>query len=339
MRILHIVPEFEEGGVERYVLQLAKEQIVHGHRVFLATAGGKLESLLPREVEILHLPVQRKNLFTGLYCVYCLARKHRQWDILHVHSRVPAWIAWWTSALTNIPWIMTAHAIYSLNAGIAPLKRASGVICVSDAVKQHLAGYLPVRTITVPNGVRKPSRLWEGRGFPDNPRFLFVGRLTRLKGLDTAIRALGGLKNREWTLDVIGDGPLRPELEALTAELGLKDRVRFHGFRDDVEDWMASSGCLLFPSYQEGIGLTLLEALNVGLPVLASDLEPLRPLASGPLIAPGNVDAWREAIEKILDGEAASPLLAEKLSTFEETARKTEEFYGEVLAGVLSNAR
>ncbi len=331
MRILHIVPEFEEGGVERYVTQLTTEQLACGHRVFLATAGGKLEAQLPREVEVIHLPVQRKNPVTGVYCAVCLALKRGQWDIIHAHSRVPAWISWWTSALTSMPWIMTAHAVYSLNAGIAPLKHASGVICISDAVKQHLEGYLPARTAVVPNGVRKPTLLWEGRGFPDYPRFLFVGRLTRLKGLDTALRALGELKGRTWYLDVIGDGPQRAELEALVSELGLQNRVRFHGFRDDVEKWMVSSGCLLFPSYQEGMGLVVLQALNVGLPVLASDLEPLRPLASGPLVPPGDVEAWRKAIEKVLDGEAASPLSSEGITAFEETVRRTEEFYREVL--------
>ena len=336
MRILHLVPEFEEGGVERYVLHLAEEQLAHGHQVSLATAGGKLEALLPREVELLNLPVQKKNPITGLYCTFCLALRRKRWDILHAHSRVPAWIAWWTSALTGLPWVMTAHAAYSLNAGITPLKHADGVICISDAVKQHLIDYLPIRTTTVTNGVQKPSALWNGKGFPGNPRFLFVGRLTRLKGLETVLRALGELKDREWTLDVIGDGPQRAELEVLTAELSLKERVTFHGFRDDVELWMARSGCLLFPSHQEGMGLAVLEALNVGLPVLASDLEPLRPLASGPLIPPGDVDAWREAIEKVLNGGAASPLSAEKLTTFEETARGTEEFYREILSNVLS---
>ena len=338
MRILHLVPEFEEGGVERYVLQLVKEQVSHGLQVSLVTVGGKLESLLPPEVNVIHLPVHRKNLITGLYCVLRLAQNIKLWDILHAHSRVPAWIAWWTSALTGIPWIMTAHAMYSLNAGITPLKHANGVICISDAVKQHLTGYLPARIVTVPNGVRKPSHVWEGRGFSGNNSFLFVGRLTRLKGLDTALRALGGLKDRNWTLDVIGDGPQRTEMEALTAELGLKNRVRFQGFRDDVEVWMIRSSCLLFPSNQEGMGLVVLEALNMGLPVLASDLEPLRPLASGPLIPPGNVDAWRKAIEKVLDGEPASPLLAERLPAFEDTVRGTEEFYKEVLSNTFDTA-
>ena len=256
MRILHIVPEFEQGGVERYVIELSREQVSHGHQVSLATAGGKLEAELPREVEVIHLPVQRKNLFTGLYCVYRLAQKHRQWDIVHAHSRVPAWITWWTSALTGMPWIYTAHSTYSLNAGLTPLKHAKGVICVSDAVRKHLADYLPERTVTLTNGIRKPSCSWEGRGFPGHTRFLFVGRLARPKGLDMALRALGQLKDRPWTLDVVGDGPQRGEWEALTAETGLQDRVTFHGFRNDAEAWMARSACLLFTSYQEGMPLT-----------------------------------------------------------------------------------
>ena len=331
MRILHIVPEFEQGGVERYVIELSKEQVSHGHQVSLATAGGKLEAELPREVEVIHLPVQRKNLFTGLYCVYRLAQKHRQWDIVHAHSRVPAWITWWTSALTDMPWIYTAHSTYSLNAGLTPLKHARGVICVSDAVRKHLADYLPERTVTLTNGIRKPSCSWEGRGFPGHTRFLFVGRLARPKGLDMALRALGQLKGRPWTLDVVGDGPQRGEWEALTAEMGLQDRVTFHGFRNDAEAWMARSACLLFTSYQEGMPLTVLEALSVGIPILASDIEQLRPLASGPLVPPRDAEAWRRAIEKVLDRGETSPLSAEKLTTFEETANRIEAFYREVL--------
>ena len=332
MRILHIVPEFEQGGVERYVIELSEIQVAHGHQVFLATAGGKMESQLHPEVRVIHLPVHRKNPITGLYCTFCLARKHKEWDIVHAHSRVPAWICWWTAALTNMPWIMTAHSTYSLNAGLAPLKHAPGVICVSETVRKHLAAYLSPRTITLTNGIRKPSRLWEGKGFPEHPRFLFVGRLARPKGLDTALKALGGLKDRQWTLDVVGDGPQRAEWETLTAELGLQDRVTFHGFCEDVDAWMARSGCLLFTSFQEGMPLTVLEALAVGIPILASDMEQLLPLASGPLIPQRDVEAWRTNLAKFLDGGAASPLHADRLTTFEDVADQIEAFYREVLA-------
>lgn len=330
MKILHIVPEFEEGGVERYVLQLCREQINSGHEVTLATIGGKLEKFLPAPVKILHLPVQRKNLFTGLYCVMRLS-KIRAWDLIHVHSRVPAWVAWLTSSLTKIKWIMTAHARYSLNAGLKPLRHADGVICVSDYVRGYLKNYLPPRNITIPNGIGAPVHKWEGKYFPENKKFLCVGRLARKKAVDTVIKALGLLKNYEWSLDILGNGPQRAELENLVSGLGINDRVKFWGFRDDAEKFMSGAACLLFPSREEGFSLTVREALAVGLPVLASDLEPLRPLASGALVPVDDVGAWRDAVLKVIEGGAASPLSAEKLISFEENARRVEEFYNAVL--------
>ncbi len=331
MNILHIVPEFEEGGVERYVVQLCHEQAKHAHTLTLATRGGKLEKFLPDSVRVLHLPVHRKNIFTGLYSAHKLSLLPK-FDIIHAHSRVPAWIAWRLSALTGTRWIMTAHAPYSLNAGLIPLKHACGVICVSEAVQAHLKDRLPPLAITIPNGVRKPRCTWSGRYFPENTRLLYVGYLAKRKGVNIALEALGRLTGYAWTLDVLGDGSHREELEGLVHELGLSGRVKFWGFRDDAEEFMSRAACLLFPSYQEGLPLTVNEALAVGLPVLASDIEPLRPLASGPLVAVGDVYAWTEAIRVVLEGGAASPLRADRLTTFEETAQRTEDFYREVLA-------
>ena len=330
MNILHIVPEFEEGGVERYVVQLCHEQANHGHTITLATIGGKLEKFLPESVKVLHLPVHRKNIFTGLYSAHKLSLLPN-FDIIHVHSRVPAWVAWRLSALTGTSWIMTAHAPYSLNAGLIPLKHACGVICVSEAVRTHLAGYLPPLAVTIPNGIRKPLYTWNGKYFPENTKFLYVGYLAKRKGVNIVIQALGRLTGYEWTLDVLGDGSHREELEGLVKELGLSERVKFWGFRDDAEEFMSRAACLLFPSFQEGLPLTVNEALAVGLPVLASDIEPLRPLANGALVPVGDVDAWTDAIRGVLEGKAASPLRADRLTTFEETAAKTEEFYRKVL--------
>lgn len=341
MKILHIVPEFNEGGVERYVTQLCHEQVKRGHEISLATAGGKLEALLPPEVNIIKLPVHRKNIFTGLYCVFRLASLYKKnkykWDIIHAHSRVPAFIAWWTARLvkTNkfnkIKWIMTAHAPYSLNLGIMPLKHADGAICVSEAVYNHLKNYLPEKSITIVNGAREAKYKWSGKS-SGAFKFLFVGYLARRKGLDVALNALGDLKNYNWTLDILGDGSQREELEALVKNLKLDDRVKFYGFRDDAEKFMSMSDCLLFPSYQEGLPLTVIEALSVGLPVLASNIEPLRPLLKDKseiktLVQAGDVAAWHEAIKNILNGGPASALSAEKLTSFNETAQKIEEFY------------
>ena len=107
--------------------------------------------------------------------------------------------------------------------------------------------------------------------------------------------------------------------------------MKFYGFRDDTDEFMSRAACLLFPSYQEGLPLTVNEALAAGLPVLASDIEPLRPLSSGALIPAGDVSAWAEAIRNVIGGGSASPLSAEKLTSFSETAERIEKFYRRVL--------
>ena len=334
---MHIVPEFQEGGVERYVLQLCHEQLKQGHEPALVTAGGKLEKFLDNKIKIIKLPVQRKNLFTGFYSAFKLARLYKiynyKWDIIHAHSRVPAFIAWITAGLTKTKWLMTAHAPYSLNMGIMPLKHADGAICVSQAVFDHLQNYLPPQSVTIANGAREAKYKWQG--FNDKNKFLFVGYLAKRKGLDTALKALGELKSYDWTLDILGDGSQREELEGLVNKLDLSDRVKFYGFRDDAEKFMSEASCLLFPSHQEGLPLTVNEALAVGLPVIASDIEPLRPLLKSielnNLVTPGDVSEWREAIKNFLDFKTSSNLDADKLTSFKDTALEVEKFYYKLL--------
>ena len=340
MRILYIVPGFNEGGVESHVLHLIRElvRMNHGHEITLAFSdkgGGRLEHELPGCVQVLHLPVEQKNPFTVIYSAIKLSRLHKKfhWDIIHAHSRVPAFVSWILSSLTHAKWLMTAHALYSLNLGILPLRHADGVICVSEAVRHHLENRVPDNTIIIPNGIIPPELRHSDFNHEGMTRFLFVGRLTRLKGLDVALSALSELKNYDWTLDVLGEGPHREELEELSHNLGISERVTFHGNKDshEVELFMAKSSCLLFPSFSEGMGLSALEAMSMGLPVIASDLEALHEFADGKLIPAGDVDAWREAVRKFLCNNECSPLNPEKIITINEMAVKTEKYYERVM--------
>ncbi|MBQ7593446.1 MAG: glycosyltransferase family 4 protein, partial [Synergistaceae bacterium] len=374
MRILYIVPGFDEGGVEVHVLNLIREMASRGHEVTLANSGGHLESELPESVRIIHLPVYRKNLFTVLYCSRKLAElnKKYRWDIIHAHSRVPAWVAWILSRRIKVKWLMTAHALYSLNPGLIALKHADGVICVSEAVRHHLQNYLPDENIIIPNGIVPPklrnnnSRLRHEKIYteekiipnevnisksehknidaetitseisfsqyqheqiipdlrPENKgitKFLTVGRLTRLKGIDVVLQALSELKNYDWSLDIIGEGPQHHELDELANNLGLSNRVKFHGAKDkhEIEIFMSEASCLLFPSHSEGMGLVVLEAVAEGLPVLASDLEALHEIAgeNSGLIPDGDIKAWREAMRKFLSDGVACKFNPEKIIT------------------------
>ena len=310
LKIAEIIPEFHEGGAERHVLWLSNALAGMGHQVTVITAGGKLEEKLDPGVEIWRLPVHRKNPVTGFYSALKIAgrAKRQQWDILHAHSRVPAWIAWWASAMSSKPWIFTAHDRYRKNWAIRPFRRAHGSICVSEAVRKHLSGFLPNRVEVIRNGIPFSGRQW-GKKPNGAMRILFVGRLTHRKGLHIVMEALSSLKDWEWSLEVVGDGPQRQVLEALAGSLGIKRRVIFQGFRDDPQKWMAESDLLIFPSLDEGMGLVLMQAVQVGVPVLASDIEPVRELVGEEalLVAPGDVGKWRQRIEEIIKGEENPP--------------------------------
>jgi glycosyltransferase involved in cell wall biosynthesis len=338
MKILMILPEFEEGGVERHVLWLSTELSTLGNTVSIVTAGGRLEKKLPQEVRVVHLPVHRKNLFTAFFSAVRIAgiARREAFDLLHAHSRVPAWIAWWASRLSGKPWIVTAHDRYRKNAAIGPFLKADGAICVSEAVRSHLEGLLPVNSVVIRNGIPDPSARWQRREEPGPFRFLFVGRLTRRKGLQVALSALSSVKASPWVLDILGDGPQRGELEAMTLALGLAERVHFHGFRDDVGTWMASSDCLLFPSFDEGMPLTLMQAIRVGIPVLASRIDPVIELVgkSEILLAPGDVDAWAKRLaEIILDGNPAPRFDPAMVPTAGQMAQETIGFLEDVRPG------
>lgn len=311
MKILMILPEFEEGGVERHVLWLSAELSALGHTVWVVTAGGRLEEKLPPEVRVIHLPVHRKNPFTAFFSAARIAgiARREAFDLLHAHSRVPAWIAWWASAFSGKPWVFTAHACYRKNAAVRPFQKADGAICVSEAVRSHLEGLLPANTVVIRNGIPDPSVRWQRREGSGLFRFLFVGRLTRLKGLHIALSALSYVKENSWVLDILGDGPQREELEAMAVNLGLEEKVCFHGFRDDVETWMASADCLLFPSFDEGMPLTLMQAIRVGGPVLASRIDPVIELVGKceSILPPGDVKAWAKRLAEILLGGNPAP--------------------------------
>jgi glycosyltransferase involved in cell wall biosynthesis len=104
-------------------------------------------------------------------------------------------------------------------------------------------------------------------------RLLFVGRVIRTKGVRDAIRAMALVGDRPVVLDVVGDGFDRAACEALTDELGLRDRVRFHGAqpRARVDDFYREADVFVFPSYREPGGNVAFEAMAAGLPLIVSD--------------------------------------------------------------------
>jgi glycosyltransferase involved in cell wall biosynthesis len=304
LKILHILPELEEGGVERHVLMLSGQQNKSGHEVFIVSAGGKLIQQLAGGISHIRYPVHRKNPVAAIYCAVRLTSLVRNIgiDIIHAHSRVPAWIAMLTGKFSGKPYIVTAHAYFSTQARwiYIPYRRANAVVCVSRAVQSGMRKCFADNTVVIRNGLPPVKITWKGSGGA-RVNFLFVGRLTKLKGLQDILQVLSTVPGN-WKLDVLGDGPLRGQLEEMAQSSRLEEKIKFLGFRDDPDAWMARSDCLLFPSYMEGMPLTLARAIQIGIPIIASDIESVREMAEevDGLVKPGDLAGWKNAMEKFL---------------------------------------
>ena len=170
----------------------------------------------------------------------------------------------------------------------------------------------------IPNAVKPPTALASPFARPgQSARVVAAGRLHSKKGFDVLIRAMGHL--RAWGIEAVceiaGEGDQRDHLEALIKELDLVSCVRLVGWTADVPGFLASGDVFAFPSHQEGFPLTLLEAMAVGLPVVASEIngpiEILRDGKTGRLVPDDDPDRLAEALSEVIaDPQGAKAMAA-----------------------------
>lgn len=157
----------------------------------------------------------------------------------------------------------------------ARCKQADAVVSISPAVTAELcrAGYDPARVHAIPNGVPVPAAAWEPRPVGrDAPRAVSLGRLAPEKGLDTLVDAWPAVLARHprARLTLVGEGPERPALEARVAARGLAGAVELPGATDDPTATLREADLFVHPSREEGMSVALLEAMALGVPVVAS---------------------------------------------------------------------
>lgn len=183
--------------------------------------------------------------------------------------------------------------------------RADAVVAISRAVHDELvqAGFGPNRIIDIPNGVPVPEGPWHERpGWKTSPRAVFVGRLAPEKGLDTLLHAWKRVRESAPTarLVIIGEGPERPALERLRTELGLVDAAELPGAASDPTARLRNADLFVLPSREEGMSIALLEAMALGIPVVASDIPGNRAIVSdlehGRLAAPDSAESLADAV-------------------------------------------
>ena len=190
------------------------------------------------------------------------------------------------------------------------LRRLDAIIANSDYVRQAVVtgyGLGRERLRTIHYGFEFPWGAPAGRA-PGRPEVLFVGANLERKGLPGLLRALAALRPAVpgLRLHVVGDHPVRPRMEALARELGIASLVVFHGFlpHEALAPLYGTARVLALPSEVEGFGITLLEAMHSGLPVIAStrggSAEVVREGWNGYLVEPGDVPTLARRLRALL---------------------------------------
>jgi glycosyltransferase involved in cell wall biosynthesis len=189
----------------------------------------------------------------------------------------------------------------------AQLANLTLALSAADA-RQYAQDYPKARFAFVHNPYVEPAHLalaMTRRAMPAEPMLLSVGRLAVQKDQATLLDALARLKDRPWRLTLVGDGPLRGDLERQAARVGLANRVTFAGFVDPLPHF-AAADLFVLPSRWEGLPAVALEALAAGLPVIATDCAPglteLLAQLNLPATPVGDVAAFAKAIERVLGG-------------------------------------
>lgn len=300
MKVMQLLPELNSGGVERGTLEIAKALVTAGHQSLVVSNGGRMVQQLESEgSQHLSLAIHKKSL-ASLWQIRPLRQLilQHQPDILHVRSRVPAWLTHF--ALKGIPaaqrphLISTVHGFYSINRYSAIMTRAEKVIAVSDSVVDYIHHNYPAcpaqDIVRIYRGIDpkafphhyQPSAQWLQKTFQDYPqlehRFLIClpGRITRLKGHETLIELIYELRKKHPQLHAVVVGGADPkkaayldEIENKISNLGLSNDITFVGHRSDIREWLALSDVVLSLSSQaETFGRTALEALSLGTPVI-----------------------------------------------------------------------
>ena len=348
MRIAYLITRMDDlGGAQVHVRDLALAMKNMGHQVVVLCGGDGAftQQLLAAGVDCQPIPALQRSLHALRDFQAFLEIRRRlvalRPDLLSLHSSKAGWLGRLAGAQLGIPTVFTAHG-WSFSGGLprfraglylwfekllAPLTRQ--LICVSKADRElGLAhGLAPAdRICLIHNGVHDVASDLRARTALHPPRLVMVARFQEPKDHAGLFRALAALNTRDWSLELVGGGPLLEEMCALAAQLGLEQQLIFSGECTDVEVRLAKAQIFILLSRREGFPRSILEAMRAGLPVIASQVggiaEAVDQGASGFLL-PAN--DYGGALQASLESLLVSPELRGRMGV-EGRIRYEREF-------------
>ena len=297
MRIVQVIPELNEGGVERGVVELNREFVKKGIESFVISAGGKLENQINLDGgNHVKFDVCSKNIFTAFRRVNALKKilKEIKPDIIHVRSRVPAWLVYFANKKLNIKVVSTVHGFNSVGFYSSIMQKSDAVICVSNSIKEYIQKHYKTsenKITVIPRGIDlelfNPKNIDETfienfkKEFNLKDKFIVssVGRVTQLKDYETFIKAILILKKEIPNIVGLIVGGVRSDkedylnsLKSLIKELDLEENIIFTGSQSKIEQIYALSDVVISSSKKpESFGRAVAEAICMNKPVIATN--------------------------------------------------------------------
>jgi glycosyltransferase involved in cell wall biosynthesis len=327
-RVLHLINGEYYAGAERVQDLLAQSLPQCGFEVGFVCVKPKQFARLrqSQNTPIYTLPMQNR---LDLWVAGKIARivRREQYSLIHSHTVRTALVGSLAARLAGVPMVYHVHSPMSRNTNRPwlnwinniverfSLRRASRLIAVSESLKQHMIrqGFEPDRITVVHNGVPK---LYEVpfRRLPRVQWTLGTAALFRpRKGIEILLRALALLRERGLPvrLRAIGEfesAAYEREIHALAAHLDLEDIIEWTGFAIDVTSELLTLDLFVLPSlFGEGLPMVLLEAMAVGVPVVATDVEGIteavRHGQDGVIAPAGDPKALAQAVADVIEGK------------------------------------
>lgn len=297
MRIVQVIPELNEGGVERGVVELNREFVKKGIESFVISAGGKLENQINIDGgNHIKFDVCSKNIFTAFSRVNGLKKilKEIKPDIIHVRSRVPAWLVYFANKSLNIKVVSTVHGFNSVGFYSSIMQKSDAVICVSNSINEYIKKHYKTseyKISVIPRGIDlelfNPKNIDETfienfkKEFHLQDKFIVssIGRVTQLKDYETFIKAILIVKKELPNIVGLIVGGVRSDkedylnsLKSLIKELNLEENIIFTGSQSKIEQIYALSDVVISSSKKpESFGRAVAEAICMNKPVIATN--------------------------------------------------------------------
>ena len=346
MKVLHIIPSMEIGGAQKLLSDLLPLQMKQADvtlLVFKPVENALVDKLVKAGVKIINLG--KKNVYNPLI-IFKLKKYIEDYDVVHVHL-FPAlyWVAF-ASRGVKAKLVYTEHSTSNSRRGkrwLLPVEklvygRYSDVVSISPQVRESLNGWLgrEYSWDVILNGIDVEAFSTAASGVEPSDSIVMVSRFASSKDQETVIRAMHYI-DPDVRLKFVGDGPLLAKNMELAESLGLLRRIDFLGAAADVAKYIAAAKIGVQSSHWEGFGLTAVEIMACGRPVVATDVPGLKQVVEGAgvLFQHADYKGLAEVVNSLLKDDQLYAQTARRCAerAAEYDIKKTAEGYWRVYNG------